>query len=97
MLPATAQLAIDVATRQAILLLVVYLLISLGGMLSFAYGARFARIGLAASVAAAVILLQSTAVHVPFLLPVAVVGLTFVALAGLSVRRERAGRADESD
>jgi hypothetical protein len=63
-------LTLDPATRQAIALLALYLLLTLGGVLAFAHQARFARLGLGISLAAGGLLLLTTVARVPMLLPI---------------------------
>lgn len=88
----SATIPLDPATKHAMLLVVLYLSAAFGGTIAFAYGLRFARLGLALAVAAGAVLLAMTAIQEPILLPVALVGLVSTALAGRSILHERATR-----
>jgi len=90
--PSDTQLVLDPVVRQTILVSALYLSTALGGVLAYVYEARFGRIGLAVAVISGAILLGTTALRAPLLLPVAVVGLCCTALAGRSIARERANR-----
>ena len=68
------------------------LLLACGGVLAYVYEARFGRVGLAVAVISGAILLATTALRAPLLVPVAVLGLSCTALAGRSIARERANR-----
>jgi hypothetical protein len=85
-------MTLDPITRHTILQIALFLSACLGGVLAYAYQARFGRIGLAVAVAAALLMLGTTLARTPVLVPVAVIGLVFTALAGRSVLRERAQR-----
>ena len=89
---ADLQLSLDPHTRQAIVLVALYLLTALGGVLAFAHEARFGGLGLAIGVGAAALLLLTTFHSVPVLRPISVAGLTFTAMAGISGIRGRSGR-----
>jgi hypothetical protein len=91
MLP-DAMPAIDPATRQAMVLVALYLVAALGGVLVYAYEARFGRVALGVAILAAVLVLGVTTLRAPLLMPVALVGLVFTGLAGRSIARERAER-----
>ena len=88
----TQQLVLDPVVRQAILLLALYLSTALGGVLAFVYEARFGRLGLAVAVTSGVLMLTTTALRAPFLVPIALLGLACTAQAGRSIARERANR-----
>jgi hypothetical protein len=90
--PSDQQLAFDPVVRQTILVAALYLSTALGGVLAFVYEARFGRLGLAVAVISAVLVLVTTALRAPILVPVAVLGLCCTALAGRSIARERANR-----
>ena len=93
MLPSDTQpLVLDPVVRQAILLLALYLSTALGGVLAFVYEARFGRLGLAVAVTSGVLMLTTTALRAPILVPIAVLGLACTAQAGRSIARERANR-----
>jgi hypothetical protein len=84
--------AFDPITRHTILQIALFLSACLGGVLAYAYRLPFGRIGLAVAVAAAVLMLATTVVRMPVLMPVPVIGLVFTFLAGRSVLREQAQR-----
>ena len=88
----THQLVLDPVTRQTILVSALYLSTALGGVLAFVYQARFARLGLAVAVISGALLLITTALRAPMLVPIALLGLFFTAMAGRSIARERANR-----
>ena len=88
----TQPLVLDPVVRQAILLLALYLSTALGGVLAFVYEARFGRLGLAVAVTSGVLMLTTTALRAPILVPIAVLGLACTAQAGRSIARERANR-----
>ena len=93
MLPSDTQpLVLDPVVRQAILLLALYLSAALGGVLAFVYEARFGRLGLAVAVTSGVLMLTTTALRAPILVPIALLGLACTAQAGRSIARERANR-----
>jgi hypothetical protein len=86
------QLVIDPVTRQTILISALYLSATLGGVLAFVYGARFGWVGLVIALTSSVVLVSTTAIRAPILMPIVVIGLLFTALAGRSIARERADR-----
>ena len=90
--PSDTQLAFDPIVRQTILVSALYLSTALGGVLAYVYEARFGRLGLAVAVISGAILLATTALRAPVLVPVALLGLCCTALAGRSIARERANR-----
>ena len=90
--PSDTQLVFDPIVRQTILVSALYLSTALGGVLAYVYEARFGRLGLAVAFISAAILLATTAMRAPLLVPVALLGLGCTALAGRSIARERANR-----
>jgi hypothetical protein len=90
--PSDTQLVYDPIVRQTILVSALYLSTALGGVLANVYEARFGRVGLAVAVISGAVLLATTALRAPLLVPVAVLGLCCSALAGRSIARERANR-----
>jgi hypothetical protein len=88
--PSDTQLVFDPIVRQTILASALYLSAALGGVLAYVYEARFGRVGLVVAIISATLLLTTTALRAPLLVPVAVVGLACTALAGRSIARERA-------
>lgn len=95
--PSSPQPILDPATKQAILLLAVYLSAVLGGVLAYVYEARFGRVGLIVAGAAAVVMITITIQRAPILLPVAIIGLVCSALAGREIARERRQRAERPE
>ena len=85
-------MVLDPITRHTMLQIALFLCACLGGVLAYAYRLPLGRIGLAVAVMAAVLMLATTVVRAPALVPVPVIGLVFSALAGRSVLRERAQR-----
>lgn len=90
--PSDTQLVFDPIVRQTILVSALYLSTALGGVLAYVYEARFGRVGLAVAVISGAVLLVTTALRAPLLVPVAVLGLCCTALAGRSIARQRANR-----
>jgi len=90
--PSDTQLVFDPIVRQTILVSALYLSAALGGVLAYVYEARFGRVGLVVAVISGAVLLATTALRAPLLVPVAVLGLCCTALAGRSIARERANR-----
>lgn len=90
--PSDTQLILDPVVRQTILVSALYLSTALGGVLAYVYEARFGRLGLAVAIISAAMLLTTTALRAPLLVPVAVLGLGCTVLAGRSIARERANR-----
>ena len=90
--PSDTQLILDPVVRQTILVSALYLSTALGGVLAYVYKARFGRLGLAVAIISAAMLLTTTALRAPLLVPVAVLGLGCTVLAGRSIARERANR-----
>ena len=88
--PSDTQLVFDPIVRQTILVSALYLSTALGGVLAYVYEARFGRLGLAVAIMSAALLLSTTALRAPLLVPVAVIGLGCTVLAGRSIARERA-------
>jgi hypothetical protein len=88
--PSDTQLVFDPIVRQTILVSALYLSTALGGVLAYVYGARFGRLGLAVAITSAALLLSTTALRAPLLVPVALIGLGCTVLAGRSIARERA-------
>jgi hypothetical protein len=85
-------MALDPITRHTIMQIALLLSACLGGVLAYAYRLPFSGIGLSVAVAAALLMLATTVVRTPALMPVAVIGLVLTALAGRSVLRERTER-----
>jgi hypothetical protein len=90
--PSDTPLILDPVVRQTILVSALYLSTALGGVLAYVYEARFGRLGLAVAIISAAMLLTTTALRAPLLVPVAVLGLGCTVLAGRSIARERANR-----
>ena len=90
--PSDTQLILDPVVRQTILVSALYLSAALGGVLAYVYEARFRRLGLAVAIISAAMLLTTTALRAPLLVPIAVLGLGCTVLAGRSIARERANR-----
>jgi hypothetical protein len=88
--PSDTQLIFDPVIRQTILVSALYLSVALGGVLAYVYEARFGRLGLAVAMISGALLLTTTVLRAPLLVPVAVLGLACTALAGRSIARERA-------
>jgi hypothetical protein len=90
--PLDMQIPLDPAMRQAIFQVALYLIVVLGGTLAYVYEARYGRMGMASAVAAAAMLVATTLIHAPILLPVAGLGLVCTAMAARSISRERQER-----